>query len=278
MTVAGTGVVSDVVRRHHVTVAGRAGAPVMLFAHGFGCDQEMWRRVLPHFTDDHQVVLYDHMGAGGSDLTEYDSARYASLDGYARDLLTVCEEMDLREVTVVAHSIAAMMAVTAAVHDPSRFARLVLVAPSPCYIDDPDDGYVGGFSRQDIEELLASLDSNYFAWAAAMAPVVMGNPDTPELGGQLETSFCRTDPDIARDFARVTFLSDCRPLLGQVTVPTLVLQAAQDALAPPEVGDYLHARLADSTLVRLNATGHCPHVSAPEETASAVREHLPPVR
>ena len=263
-----------VVARHHVTEAGRPDGPVVLLAHGFGCDQEMWRRLLPHFTDDHRVVLYDHVGAGRSDLAAYDPARYSSLDGYADDLLAICAELDLEEVTVVAHSVAAMMAVAAAARDSSRFARMVLIAPSPCYVDDPSTGYVGGFSRADIDELLASLDSNYFAWAAAMAPVVMGNPDSPALGDQLERSFCSTDPDIAREFARVTFLSDARPLLPRVDVPTLLLQCAQDALAPLEVGDHLHAAIAGSTLVRLRATGHCPHVSAPEETAAAIRAFL----
>ena len=264
----------DVVARHHVTETGRPDGPVLLLAHGFGCDQEMWRRLLPHFTDDHRVVLYDHVGAGRSDLAAYDPARYSSLDGYAEDLLAVCAELDLEEVTVVAHSVAAMMAVTAAARDSRRFARLVLIAPSPCYVDDPSTGYVGGFSRADVDELLASLDSNYFAWAAAMAPVVMGVPGSPELGDQLEQSFCRTDPDIAREFAKVTFLSDCRPLLSGVTVPTLLLQCAQDALAPLEVGDHLHREIAGSTLVRMEATGHCPHVSAPEETAAAIRSYL----
>ena len=264
----------SVVAQHHTTVTGDPDGPVLLLAHGFGCDQEMWGRLLPHFTDDHRVVLYDHAGAGRSDPAAYDSERYATLDGYADDLLAICAELDLEDVTVVAHSVAAMMAVVAAARDSSRFARLVLIAPSPCYVDDPATGYVGGFSRADVEELLASLDSNYFAWAAAMAPVVMGTPGSPALGEELERSFCSTDPDTAREFARVTFLSDCRPLLGRVDVPTLLLQCAHDALAPLEVGDHLHAAIAGSTLVRLEATGHCPHVSAPEETAAAIRAHL----
>ena len=273
-TTTGSAGAAETVRRHHVTTTGRTGGPVLLFAHGFGCDQEMWRRLLPWFTDDHEVVLYDHVGSGRSDLTAYDPARYSSLDGYSEDLLALCEDLDLADVTVVAHSISAMMAVTAAVKDPTRFSRLVLVAPSPCYVDDPAAGYVGGFSVEDIDELLASMDSNYFAWAAAMAPVVMGAPDAPELDAQLEGSFCRTDPDVARDFARVTFRSDCRPLLHRVAVPTLLLQCAQDALAPLEVGDHLHRAIPGSTLVRLQATGHCPHVSAPEETAAAIRKYL----
>jgi len=269
---------SPVAARNHVTVTGRADGPVVLFAHGFGCDQGMWQRVLPHFVADHRVVLFDHVGAGRSDAAAYDREKYATLDGYAADLLEICRELDLHDVVLVAHSVSAMMAVVAAAAEPERFSRLVLVAPSPCYVDDPGTGYVGGFSREDIDELLESLDSNYFAWAAAMAPMVMGNPDSPELGSELTGSFCRTDPGIARDFARVTFLSDSRALLREVRTPALVLQCSEDLLAPVEVGRYVHEQLAGSTLVQLAATGHCPHVSAPEETAAAILGYLQPTR
>lgn len=268
--------VSTVAERNNVTTAGPADGPVMLFAHGFGCDQDMWRRVLPAFVKDYRVVLFDHVGAGRSDLAAYDRDKYASLDGYAQDILEICAEMDLRDVVLVGHSVSAMMAVVAAAAEPSRFSRLVLVAPSPSYIDDPSTGYVGGFSRADIDDLLASLDSNYFAWAAAMAPMVMGNPDSPELGTELAGSFCQTNPDIAHHFARTTFLSDTRPLLPQVTTPALILQCSDDLLAPVEVGQYVHEQLTGSTLVQLAATGHCPHVSAPEETAAAIVRYLQP--
>lgn len=270
--------VSTVAERNNVTTAGLAEGPVVLFAHGFGCDQDMWRRVLPAFVEDYRVVLFDHVGAGRSDSAAYERDKYASLDGYARDILELCAEMDLRDVVLVGHSVSAMMAVVAAAAEPSRFSRLVLVAPSPSYIDDPSTGYVGGFSRADIDDLLASLDSNYFAWAAAMAPMVMGNPDCPELGSELAGSFCQTDPDIAHHFARTTFLSDTRSLLPQVSTPALILQCSDDMLAPLEVGQYVHEQLAGSTLVQLAATGHCPHVSAPEETATAIRHYLRPDR
>ncbi len=263
-----------VAERNHVTVTGRPDGPVVVFAHGFGCDQDMWNRVLPYFAQDHRVVLFDHVGAGRSDISAYDREKYASLDGYAHDLLEICEELDLRDVVLVAHSVSAMMAVVAAAARPDLFSRLVLVAPSPSYIDDPSTGYVGGFTREDIDGLLASLDSNYFAWAAAMAPMVMGNGDTPALGSELEGSFCRTNPDIARHFARVTFLSDTRRLLADVRTPALVLQCSEDLLAPVEVGQYVHEQMAGSTLVQLAATGHCPHVSAPEETATAILRYL----
>lgn len=263
-----------VAARNNVRVTGKADGPVMLFAHGFGCDQAMWNRVLPYFTGSYRVVLFDHVGAGGSDLSAYDPVKYATLQGYADDLRQVCTELELRDVTLVAHSVSAMMAVLAASAEPERFARLVLVTPSPSFIDDPENGYVGGFTRADIDELLVSLENNYLAWSAAMAPMVMGNPDSPELGQELESSFCRTDPATARDFARVTFLTDARPSLAAVRTPTLVLQCTDDALAPVEVGQYVTAQIPGSTLVRLEATGHCPQVSAPAETAQAIRAYL----
>lgn len=261
------------VARNNVTVTGRPDGPVLLFAHGFGCDQDMWRLLLPAFAADHRIVLFDHVGAGRSDLSAYEPRKYSTLGGYAQDLLEICAELDLRDVVLVAHSVSAMMAVVAAAAEPARFSRLVLVAPSPRYTDDPLDGYVGGFSAADIDELLASLDSNYYAWAAAMAPMVMG-PQDPGLGRELADAFCRTHPGIAREFARVTFTSDTRHLLDRVTTPTLVLQSSDDVLVPPEVGRYLHERMPASSLVVLRATGHCPHVSAPAETAAAIEEFL----
>jgi sigma-B regulation protein RsbQ len=246
----------------------------MVFAHGFGCDQNMWRMVWPHFSDRYRIVLFDHLGSGRSDVRAYDERRYSSLKGYAEDVLAICAELDLREVVFVGHSVSAMIGVLAAAEDPDRFARLVLVGPSPRYVDDA--GYVGGFSRADVDELLDSLASNYLGWSSAMAPVIMGNPERPELGEELTNSFCRTDPEIARQFARVTFLSDNREDLGRIRTPSLVLQCRDDVIAPQSVGEYVHARLANSRLVVLNATGHCPNLSAPEETAAAIRAFLEP--
>ena len=260
--------------RHHVTVTGRDDAPVLLFAHGFGCDQNMWQRILPYFTDRYRVVLFDHMGSGNSDLAGYDADRYSTLDGYVSDILGLCEALDLRDVTLVAHSVATMMALEAAVAEPDRFSRLVLVAPSPSYIDDPAAGYVGGFTQEDVDDLLQSLDSNYFAWSAGVAPMIMGNPGNPELGEELTASFCRTDPDTARNFARVSFLSDVRDSLTSVVVPALILQCSDDMLAPLDVGRYLEENLAGSELVQLRASGHVPQASAPEETATAILEYL----
>lgn len=260
----------DVRRRNHVTVAGPAGAPVVVLAHGFGCDQNLWRLVAPVLERDFTVVRFDHVGAGNSDLSAWSAERYGSLDGYADDVLELCRELDLGPVTFVGHSVSAMMGVLAAAREPDAFAGLVLLAPSPCFVDDPETGYRGGFSAADIEELLESLEANYLGWSGAMAPVIMGNPDRPELGEELTDSFCRTDPEIARVFARVTFLSDNRSDLAGVEVPTLVAQCSQDAIAPPEVGAFVHARIAGSRLVTLNATGHCPQLAAPEETAAAI--------
>jgi sigma-B regulation protein RsbQ len=269
-----TSAVSTVIRRNNVTESGRADGPVMMFAHGYGCDQDMWRRILPYFSDAYRLVLFDNVGAGGSDVDAYDRAKYGSLDGYAADLLEICEALDLKDVILVAHSVSAMVGVIAAAREPERFSRLVLVAPSPRYINDSASGYVGGFSQEDIEGLLASLDSNYFAWAEALAPMAMGNQEVPELSEELRSSFCRTNPAIASHFARVTFLSDTRHMLDKVGMDSLILQCSDDLLAPPEVGSYVHQHLEHSTLVQLQATGHCPHVSAPEDTARAILQYL----
>jgi sigma-B regulation protein RsbQ len=260
------------VQRHNVVLHGPEDGQPMVFAHGFGCDQNMWRFVWPEFADVHRIVLFDHVGAGGSDPRAYDPQRYASLQGYADDVLGICRELELHDVIFVGHSVSAMIGVLAAVEAPGRFARLVLVGPSPRYIDD--DGYVGGFSRPDIEGLLDSLASNYLGWSSAMAPAIMGNPDRPELGQELTNSFCRADPEIARRFAEVTFLSDNRSDLARVSTPSLVLQCSHDVIAPREVGEYVHEHLRDSRLVLMQATGHCPNLSAPEETVTAIRAFL----
>ncbi|MCW3001885.1 MAG: alpha/beta hydrolase [Conexibacter sp.] len=258
--------------RNNVQVLGSADGPPIVFSHGFGCDQNMWRFVWPSFADDHRVVLFDHVGHGGSDLTAFDPVRYATLEGYAEDVLDVCRALDLQDAVFVGHSVSSIVGALAATAEPERFSRLVMIGPSPCYIDD--DGYTGGFSRADIDELLDSLESNYLGWSAAMAPVIMGNEDRPELGEELTQLFCATDPEIAKHFARVTFLSDNRADLPHVPVPTLVLQCSSDVIAPDGVGDYVHRHLPDSRFARLQATGHCPNLSAPEETTAAIRAFL----
>jgi sigma-B regulation protein RsbQ len=261
-----------VAARNNVRLSGRSGAQPMLFAHGFGCDQNMWRHVVPAFEDEYRIVLFDHVGAGGSDLSAYDRRKYGSLQGYADDVLELCRELELREVIFVGHSVASMIGILAAAEEPERFAKLVLVGPSPRYIDEED--YVGGFTTEDIEGLLESLDSNYLGWSTAFGPVIMGRPDRPELGEELTNSFCRTDPAIAKHFARVTFTSDNRADLDRVETPALVLQCSNDVIAPTAVGEYVHARLRNSEIVHLQASGHCPNLSAPDETVAAIRAFL----
>jgi sigma-B regulation protein RsbQ len=262
----------SVLGRNNVTVTGQEGAPAIMFSHGFGCDQNMWRHVAPAFEHDHRVVLFDHVGAGGSDLAAYDPDKYGTLSGYAEDVVEILAALDVGPVVFVGHSVSAMIGVLAAGRAPERFAKLVLIGPSPRYVDEA--GYTGGFSRADIDELLAALESNFLGWSSQMAPVIVGNPDRPELGEELTNSFCRTDPDIAAQFARVTFLSDNRADLSGVSAPTLVLQCQVDAIAPPVVGEYVHRAIPGSRYVLLDATGHCPNLSAPEETTAAIRAFL----
>jgi sigma-B regulation protein RsbQ len=260
-----------VIRRKNVHISGRGRQP-LLFAHGFGCDQNMWRFVAPAFADSHRVILFDHVGAGQSEVAAYDRQKYSTLNGYASDVLDICRSLHLDDVIFVGHSVSAMMGVLAAAREPGRFRALILIGPSPRYIDDGD--YVGGFSRQDIEGLLSSLESNYLGWSSAMAPVIMGNADRPDLGVELTNSFCRTDPEIAAQFARVTFFSDNRRDLESVRTPTLILQCTEDVIAPYAVGDYVHRRIPASRLVVMEATGHCPNLSAPGETVDAMKTFI----
>jgi sigma-B regulation protein RsbQ len=257
--------------RNNVTVSG-SGERTMMFAHGFGCDQTMWEPVARDFERDFRVVLFDYVGHGRSDLEAYSAERYASLAGFADDIVEIGRALDLKDAVFVGHSVSAMIGALATLKAPGMFADLVMVGPSPRYIDDA--GYRGGFSRQQIDELLEFLAENHLGWSAAMAPTIMGNADRPELSARLENSFCRTDPEIAREFARVTFLSDNRDDLASVTVRTLVLQCSNDIIAPVEVGEYVHANLPNSDYRLLQATGHCPNLSAPEEVTAAIRDFV----
>jgi sigma-B regulation protein RsbQ len=232
----------------------------------------MWRYITPAFEDDYKIILFDYVGAGKSDLSAYHPERYASLQGYAQDILDICEELDLRDVIFVGHSVSSMIGILAAISEPEYFAELILVGPSPRYIND--EGYMGGFEKKDIEGLLETMEKNYIGWANFLAPNIMGNKDRPELGEELTESFCSTDPVVARQFAEVTFFSDNRHDLEKVKVPSLILQCTDDIIAPVEVGDYLAQNLEGSTLRRMQATGHCPHMSAPEETIQLIKEYL----
>ncbi|WP_437018795.1 alpha/beta fold hydrolase [Streptomyces sp. enrichment culture] len=266
----------DILRRNHVTVTGNPQGRTVMLAHGFGCDQNMWRMTVPALADDYRVVLFDYVGSGRADPSAFSEERYGSLDGYARDVVEICDALDLRDAVFVGHSVSSMVGVLAADRAPERIGALVMVAPSPCYIDD--EGYRGGFTAEDIDELLESLESNYLGWSATMAPVIMGNPDRPELGEELKNSFCATDPEMARVFARTTFLSDAREDLKRVRVPTLVLESAEDAIAPREVGAFVHRSIPGSSLVTLDAVGHCPHMSAPHATNEAITAFLADLR
>uniref|UniRef100_UPI0022A6A78F alpha/beta fold hydrolase n=1 Tax=Belnapia mucosa TaxID=2804532 RepID=UPI0022A6A78F len=256
--------------RHNLRIAGH-GRPTLVFAHGYGCDQSMWRLVAPSFEPDHRTVLFDHVGSGRS-RAPYDPVRYASLEGYAEDVLAICEAVGPEPVVFIGHSVSAMIGALAAAREPGRFAGLVMIGPSPRYIDD--DRYVGGFKREDIEGLLALLEADHVGWANAMAPAVMGHAERPELAEELAASFCRVDPEVARHFARVTFTSDNRGDLARVGTPTLVLQCARDMIAPTAVGEYIHRHIPGSELVILDTSGHCPHLSAPDETIAAIRGFL----
>ena len=264
--------VTDVRRRNSVTVSGNPAGRPIVFANGFGCSQEVWRNVVPHFEDDYRVFRFDHVGSGASDLAAYDAAKYDSLDGYASDLLEILASEDLWDVVYVGHSVSSMIGVVASVRDSSRFGQLVLVGPSPRYVNDGE--YIGGFEQVDIDGLLDSLDANYLGWSSTMAPVIAGNSNRPEVGEELTASFCRVDPAVARQFARVTFLSDNRRDLPRVTVPTLVVQCSDDVIAPAVVGQYVREHIPDSEFTQLAAKGHTPNISGPDELADAIRTWL----
>jgi sigma-B regulation protein RsbQ len=259
--------------RNNVQVSGR-GSPTLVFAHGFGCDQSMWRYFAPGFASRYKTILFDLVGSGKSDLSAYDYEKYGSLHGYAADLLEVVDEFASGPVVYVGHSVSSMIGMLAAIQAPDRFVANIMVGPSPSFVNDGD--YVGGFTRSDIDGLLETLESNYLGWSSTMAPAIMGSPEQPELSVELTNSFCRTDPNIAKHFARVTFLADHRADLARVTTPTLILQSSDDLLAPLCVGDFMRRQIPNSALSIVENVGHCPHLSAPcasiEATEAFLRE------
>lgn len=257
--------------RNNINVLG-AGERTIMFAHGFGCDQNMWGAVAKAFENRFRIVLFDHVGAGRSDLTAFDPAKYSSLAGYADDVIEIGRHLNLKNAVFVGHSVSAMIGVLASIREPDMFESLVLVGPSPRYVNDAD--YIGGFTQKDIEDLLQSLSENHLGWSAVMAPAIMGNTDRPELGAELTNSFCRTDPAIAKHFARGTFTSDNRDDLPQVRARTLILQCKDDIIASERVGEYVHRNIAASRLVVLDATGHCPNLSAPQQVIDAINEFV----
>lgn len=261
----------ELLLRNNVKVFGQ-GDQVMLFAHGFGCDQNMWRLVTPAFQEQYKIVLFDYVGCGKSDNGAYNPERYSSLNGYAQDILDICEELQLQDVIFVGHSVSSMIGLLAAIDQPDVFSSMIFIGPSPRYVNDM--GYIGGFSKEDLEGLLDVMDNNYIGWANFLAPVVMKNHDRPELTAELEESFCYTDPVITRKFAQVTFFSDNRDDLSKLTMPCLILQCSDDALAPDAVGEYTHQMIKGSTFEKMEATGHCPHLSHPEETITLIQKFL----
>lgn len=256
---------TDILTRNNVHVSGSGTQPVV-FVHGFGCDQNMWRYITPAFEKDYKIVLFDYVGAGKSDSEAYHFDRYGTLNGYADDILEVCEALQLQDIILAAHSVSAMSGMLAVLHRPELFSRLIMVCPSPCYINDPADQYVGGFEKHELLELLDLMEKNYIGWANFLAPVIMKNEDRSELTEELLESFCATDPVIARHFAAVTFLSDNRAQLPNLRIPTLIIQCNDDVIAPMEVGVYMHEKIPDNQLAVIDAIGHCPHMSHPEET------------
>jgi len=262
----------DVLKRNNVSIYGEAGKPVMVFAHGYGCDQNVWSAVIEAFEQDYQIIVFDYVGAGKSDLSAYSTEKYASLEGYTEDIFDIYACLNLKDTILVAHSVSCMVGLLAAIKKPELFSKLIFIGPSPRYIND--DAYHGGFTSEDIDGLFEMMDDNYLGWSRALAPSIMGNSDRPVLGESLTNTFCATDPTIAKQFARVTFLSDNRKDLPNLGVPSLTLQCVSDIIAPVEVGSYMNKNMLNNTLVVMNATGHCPHMSAPKETIDLIKSYL----
>jgi sigma-B regulation protein RsbQ len=262
----------DILFRNNVKVKGH-GSQSIIFAPGFGCDQTVWKSVAEAFEKDYQIILFDYVGSGRSDIHAYDSKRYSSLAGYAQDVLDVCSALDLKNTVFVGHSVGSMIGMLASLSHPEYFSHLVMIGPSPCYLNDPPH-YYGGFEKEDLLGLIDMMDKNYIGWANVFASTVTNNPERPEVKHQLEERFCSTDPIIARQFAEAAFFADNRSDLIKVTVPSLILQCSNDIIAPLAVGEYIHQHLPNSMLKYMDATGHCPHMSHPEETIRLIRQYL----
>lgn len=261
----------NILKRNNVNITGK-GDQVIMFAHGFGCDQNAWRRITHAFADNYKLILLDFVGAGKSDITAYDKTKYNTLDGYAEDILEICKELNVKDAIFIGHSVSCMIGALASIKEPSVFEKLIFIGPSPCYINC--ESYTGGFDKEDIDNLFEIMDDDYIKWSQNMAPKIMGGKQQAELQQELTESFCTTDPEVAKAFAKVTFLSDNRKDLPQIPVESLTLQCSEDIIAPLEVGKYIHENTPNNIMVILNATGHCPHMSAPEETIEAIKTFL----
>jgi sigma-B regulation protein RsbQ len=261
----------NLVAKNNITIQG-TGSKSMFLVHGYGCDQNMWKFITPQFKEDYRIILIDLVGSGKSDENAYDYDKYSSLEGYADDIIEICDALNLKDICFVGHSVGAIIGLLAAVKRPALFEKLIMIGPSPRYINDAV--YFGGFSQNDIDDLMETLDSNYLGWSSAMAPVIMGNPDRPELAAELEESFCQNNPEIAKHFAKVTFQGDNRSDLNKLTTDTLIIQSMEDAIASVKVGRYVHENIANSKFVILETTGHCPHLSDPNQTIEAIKKYL----
>ncbi len=262
---------NDIIIRNNVKIFGNGTQP-MVFAHGYGCDQNMWRFITPAFEKDYQIIVFDHVGSGKSDQSAYDFEKYSSLKGYAHDLIEICDALNLKNVIFAGHSVSSMIGVLAAAERPDLFDKLVLIGPSPCYINA--NGYIGGFSKKDIDELIVTLESNYLGWSSFITPVIIGNPEMPEYSEELKNSFCSMNPDIAKHFARVTFLGDNREDLSRVSTHALIIQCHPDVIAPVQIGEFVHQKIPNSKYVLLNTSGHCPHLTAPDQVISSIKSYL----
>ncbi|PIY11251.1 MAG: hypothetical protein COZ18_04350 [Flexibacter sp. CG_4_10_14_3_um_filter_32_15] len=261
----------NVLKRNNVVVKGNGNQPI-IFVHGYGCDQNMWRFVAPQFEESHKVVLLDHVGSGKSDWSAYNMKKYSTLNQYASDLLEVIETLKLENSILVVHSVSAMVGALAVTEAPHLFKNMIMVCPSPCYLNDGD--YQGGFEKDDIDDMIETLNSNYLGWASGITSVIMGNTDKPELTEELTNSFCQHDPAIAKNFAKATFTSDHRKELPKISIPTLILQVSQDLIAPMSIGEYVQTHIKNSKLEIIDGTGHCPHLSHPEETVAYLKNYL----
>jgi sigma-B regulation protein RsbQ len=263
---------TEIINRNNVTILG-SGEKTLLLAHGFGCDQNMWRFMLPALTDNYRVILFDYVGSGKSDLSHFDQSRYSSLEGYAQDVLDICDALELHDVIFVGHSVSSTIGLIASLQQPKTFRQLIMICPSPCFLNFKPD-YIGGFDKSDLEELLDLMDKNYIGWANYLAPLVMGANNSEKLIGELSGSFCSTDPVIAKTFAKATFFSDYRHLLKNAKHPVLLFQSSQDSLASTTIGDYMQQQLPDAKLHVVEAEGHCLHMTRPDIINQALREYI----
>jgi sigma-B regulation protein RsbQ len=261
----------NILERNNVTIIGE-GKETLMFAHGFGCDQSAWKYIISAFSPDYKLILFDYVGSGNADHSAYDSLRYNSLNGYAEDIIEICKELKIENAVFIGHSVSCMIGVLVAIKNPTAFKKMVFIGPSPYYLNDQD--YIGGFEKEDLDGLFKLMDDDYIAWSHSTAPAIMGKHNVPILGEELTESFCSMDPEIAKSFARVTFLSDNRKDLSYIPIESLTLQCSEDMIAPLEVGNYIKANTPNNKLVVLKATGHCPHMSAPEETIDAIKDFL----